>query len=297
MQQIAIALGGGGVKGIAHIGVLKKLDEAGISIKAVSGTSAGSIVGALYAAGFNAVEIEEVVLSTDPSRFFQRSADDGPSLLGLSGLANLLTDLLGNRRIEDLPLPFACTAVDMKSCREVFLLEGGIVDAIQASAAVPGIFPPKEVGETSLVDGSILDPVPVTLARKLAPDIPVVAVCLSPVADLWETVQPFTIPSFGYIPKRVIDQISKVRISKAMGIFIQSMEITSCMLTELKLQIDLPELIIRPDVARFSMLDNVDPRQLIDLGYQAMEHAMPEMEKIFNWQNRFVREIRRRITR
>ena len=183
MPDITLALGGGGSKGFAHIGVLRVLEAHGFRVRAVAGTSAGAIIGSLYAAGYSPEQITELVESV-PARAFQRKPNDKPSLMGLAGVEDMLRRALDERTFEDLPLPFGTVAVDVQKGRVVYLRHGPVVKAVLASSAVPGIFPPIEWDGRLLVDGGVMDNVPVRLARLLAPDVPVVAVSLTPTPDL-----------------------------------------------------------------------------------------------------------------
>jgi len=291
MNEVTLALGGGGIKGISHLGVLRILEKSGYKINAIAGTSAGSIVGALYAAGNNASQIERIVLRADQKRLFKRSEGEGPSLLGLSGLMDILIQELGDLDFDDLKIPFACTAVDINSAQEMILNNGKVIDAIHASIAIPGVFPPKDVGEMRLVDGGVMDPVPVALARYLNPALPVIAVCLSPSPEKWSTLRTVQIPPQVPIPAPIIHQISKLRISQAMQIFVKSLDISARLLSELRMQVDKPEIIIRPDLIQYGSLDEVSPEDLITLGEEAAQRALPEIEELFHWRNRITRKI------
>ncbi len=180
MTDIALALGGGGVKGIAHIGVIKQLEKEGFKIRAIAGTSAGGIVGAVYAAGVSLDLIVSELGMVNQKEFFARQPDDPPSLLGLTGLVNFLNTYLEGKCFSDLSMPLALTAVDIRSKQEIILNKGSVVQAVLATVAIPGVFPPVMINDLELVDGGVLDPVPVAVARWLAPHLPVVAVCLSP---------------------------------------------------------------------------------------------------------------------
>ena len=188
VKEISVALGGGGVKGHAHIGVLKVLVREGFAIQAVAGTSAGGLWGSFFAAGYSSDEIERGMRQISLQTLYRRKPDDSQSMMGLAGLEQVLDREFGDLNIEDLPIPFAVTAVDIDTAQQVVLSRGRLVDAILATIAVPGVFPPKIMDHRVLIDGGVLDPVPVNLARSLAPDLPVVAVVLSPPIDQW--VQP-----------------------------------------------------------------------------------------------------------
>ena len=157
-MNISVALGGGGARGYAHIGVLRRLETEGFHIRAVTGASAGGIVAVAYAAGFSPDEMETIFVKLDQTKLFARSSNEGPSLLGLSGAARFFEELFGDRTFSDLRIPCAVVAVDLKECQEVILNKGRVVDAILATIAVPGVFPPRQYGDSQLVDGAVLDP-------------------------------------------------------------------------------------------------------------------------------------------
>ena len=178
-MDITLALGGGGSRGYAHIGVIRRLEQEGFRIKAIAGTSFGGIVGVLYAAGYRPNDLEEMFCALDQKRLYGHAPEDGPSLIGLAGVRQQLINILGDRTFDSLRMPFAVTATDLKSGSEVVLTSGLLLDAILATIAMPGIFPARHIGDFELVDGGTLDPVPVVPARALAPRLPVVAVSLT----------------------------------------------------------------------------------------------------------------------
>ncbi len=168
---IVLALGGGAARGLAHIGVLRALEEDGIPVKAVAGTSMGAIIGSLHILGHNASEIEELVLALDWQKL-------GRVMLGsLVGTAfhDLLRDLLGPVRIEELDRPFAAVCCDLDTGEEVALRTGPLADAVRASAAIPGLLTPMRLDGRTLADGALAAPVPVAAARALC-DGPILAV-------------------------------------------------------------------------------------------------------------------------
>jgi NTE family protein len=289
MAELALALGGGGVKGFAHIGVLNVLEREGIHIGAIAGTSAGGIIGSLYCAGYPPAEIERIVNQLNTPGFFHRSAFDGPSLMGMQGGVKILTDYLGDRRFEDLATPFACTAVDLNTSEELILAHGSIVEAVLATIAVPGIFPPRQINDYLLVDGGVLDPVPVGLARWLLPSSPVIAVCLSPARETWAHLPDFHVPAASSIPRPILEQIARLRVGQAFQIFLNSIDTTSRMLAELRMQIDKPEVIIRPKVESYGFLDAVNVQEMIALGEAAAQAALPQIQQALTWANQITR--------
>jgi NTE family protein len=272
-MDITLALGGGGVRGFAHIGVLQALEKNGFRVRSIAGTSAGSIMGALYATGLTLEEILEKSATVDQRKIFSVNQSNDPSLMSLAGLKNLLVDFLGTKEIEDLPIPFAATSVDIKSGKEYIIHKGNVIQAILASTAIPGVFPPVQRGDLQLVDGGILDPVPVSLARWLNPGLPVVAVILSQYPpDPSQQIPNLPIPIPG--PTQIREYISHLKLTQALNLFVFAMDIESNSLAELRLKVDQPDLIIRPAVSQIGILEKVNINQLVRAGYLAGETGL-----------------------
>lgn len=295
-MEITLALGGGGTRGIAHLGVIEQLEKSGVQIRAVAGTSIGALVGAIYSAGVSPGQMKAILSEFHINHLYRRLPDDGPALLGHAGLVDALSGILNNCTFADLKIPFACTAVDLNSRKEVYLKSGDVLDAVLASSAFPGVLPPKQIGDAYLVDGGILDPVPVCLARQLAPNLPVVAVVLQPAAEDWGKLPEANILDTAPlpIPHQIIQGFARLRIGQAMRIFSQSMDINSRMVAELRLKIDQPDIIIRPDVIRFGMFEMADIDVLVEAGDQATRKKLPEIRKAASLTgkiNRLLRQI------
>jgi NTE family protein len=288
-MDITLALGGGGSRGVAHIGVLRGLEQLGCTIRAVAGSSAGGIVAAVYAAGYSPDEIAERFARVDQSRLLRPSFSEGPGLLGLSTAARVLEEVLGKRTFADLRIPCALTSVDVKSGQELILTEGRLLDAVLATIALPAIFPPQERGPYQLVDGGVLDPVPVRAARALAPSLPVVAVVLTPLIE----------PAGGFahlglpirLPGPIAERITRLHLAQVFNIFIESMDAEARMLTELRLQLDTPEVVIRPEVGGIGLLDRVDVQALVGIGEQAAAASLPEIKRVLSWSRRIQRRV------
>jgi NTE family protein len=175
--RIGLALGGGAVRGAAHIGVLDVLDRAGLEPAVITGTSAGALVGALYAAGTRPSEITKLAHTLRWARLV-RPARTRKALFETTRLAAFLDGVLGGRDFAELERPFAAVACELTTGDRVVLREGKVSTAVLASAAIPGVFPPVERDGQLLVDGSLVDMVPAGLAREMGADI-VVAVDVS----------------------------------------------------------------------------------------------------------------------
>ncbi len=292
MKNIALALGGGGMKGFAHIGVIRQLEKMDFKVKAIAGTSAGGIVGALFANGFSSEEIIGFSRNLKYDDIFNRSQNDSPSLLGLGGLYKQIETLLGEKRIEDLKIKFATVSVDTKTGKEIIFDSGSVVNAVKSTSAVPGIFPSMRLGNLNLVDGGVLDPVPVLTARWLMPSIPIFAVGLTPPMEEWPNVPRLDIPPYIPIPHFMVSQLNQLKIGQAMHVFIDSMEIMVNTVADLRLKIEKPDVIIRPNVHKYTMFDKVDIDEVIYFGEQSVLDANKEIESIFGISNRLSRWLK-----
>jgi NTE family protein len=283
-MDITLALGAGGVKGNAHIGVIRRLEKEGFRIRGIAGSSFGGLVAVYYALGYSPDQIEDMFALVDQALLYGRAPDEGPSLLGLAGVKNLLEGSLSDRTFGDLKLPCILTAVDLKSGNEVNISEGRLVDAILASIAMPGIFPARHVDGHELVDGGVLDPVPVVPARSLAPKLPVVAVVLT--APIGSPAQSWNIPIPPYVPRTLMTRLSKMRYVQAWDTFMRALDIIGRAVTQYRLEVDRPDVIIRPRVNGIDTLDRVDVHAVVRKGEEAVEEALPELKRLSRWRKR-----------
>ncbi len=289
MNEISVALGGGGAKGNSHIGVLRCLEREGYRIAAIAGTSFGGLVAALYATGYSSDEIETLFTEIDQSKLYELGLHAQPGLLGLGKISLWLDEILGDKTFADTRIPCALTAADLECSCEVTLSSGKLKDAILASIAVPGIFPPYKVDSHHLVDGGVLNPVPVSLARKLAPKLPIVAVALSsPLAPAPHHL-PVALPSV--IPGSFIKRITRLNVAQAMNIFLQSVDMTNQAVTELRLKIEPPDVLIRPAVSEIGLLDRVVVADVARLGEEATEAILPELKRIMRRSDGLLKRI------
>ncbi|UYN89423.1 MAG: patatin-like phospholipase family protein [Anaerolineales bacterium] len=262
---VALALGGGGTKGIAHLGVLRAMERLGLRVEAIAGTSIGGLVGAVYATGRPLEQVIARVASMTQSGLFRRGKEIDNALLGLEGVAEVLLDLVGEKYFEELPIPLAVTAVDLNTGQEIVLNSGRVLDAVLATIALPGIFPPRVIGEHTLIDGGVSNPVPVSVARRLRPGLPVVASVLSapPMAE-----KPLPVTNL-LPPMPVLERLSQFRLARALTVFTQAMSINGRVLTEMRLDIEKPDVVLRPDVDHIGLLDPIDLEDFLARGEQA----------------------------
>jgi len=175
--KIGLALGGGAARGFAHIGVIKALEAQGIVPDIVVGTSAGAVVGALYASGLSGFELQKIALDMDASQIGDWSLPDRGVFKG-EALQNFVNRVVANRPLEKLPRSFSVVATDLKSGESVLFRTGNTGMAVRASSAVPGVFQPVGINGHEYVDGGLVSPIPVRAARSLGADF-VIAVDIS----------------------------------------------------------------------------------------------------------------------
>jgi NTE family protein len=248
---IGVALGGGFARGIAHIGVLKVLEEEGIPVRAVTGTSVGALIGASYCSGLSAGELEQVAHSVRFTTFARWTL----SRYGFASNDRMVTFLdrtLKVKTFEELRIPLGVTATDFNTGEGVVFHSGSIVDPVRASCAYPGMFLPVEIRGRYLVDGMLSHPVPTRPLREMGADR-VIAVHLK---GSW---------SAGGPPRHLFDVIG------------QSFAIAQDAMSSLWR--DAADLVVEPDVAGFAYDDFKRTGDLIRVGETAMRQALPEVRK------------------
>ncbi len=299
--RIGLALGAGGARGAAHTGVLKVLEREGILPTVVAGASIGSLIGAAYVRGIPTMDMEKEWLSIGVSKVLRGFMPTFPRA-GLSSgheLRKMLQDWFGDARIEDLPMPFAAVACDIDTGQSVVLTTGSLVDAILASTAIPGIFFPVRHGARFLVDGGMVDPVPVAVCRALGADI-VIAVDITarPVPatptthSVWSRIgdhvheglaQQKWLPAsltewldaapreHPAPPERPLPGLYSI-LNQSIAIFLQE-------IVRLKLDLDPPDVLIRPDLT-ITALSFRQAKDGIGVGERAAEAALPALREV-----------------
>ena len=273
--KLGLALGGGGMRGLSHVGVLKVLDRAGVNIDLLAGTSMGGVVGAMYAAGLTMAEIEEQALSLSSHAAVRRLIDLRPSFRGLvrgERIYNHVAEAIGeDTTFAELKRPLAMVAVDARSGCEVLLYKGKVVDAVRATISIPIVFEPVERDNMTLVDGGILNNVPADVARSMGADV-VVAVDVMPDFSLNTPGQPLVEPPID--PPSLPDFLQD-------ALHIEYLMISA--MTRLRLADDPPDILIRPDIheAIDLLIGYERAEEIIGMGEAATEAALPAiLEKL-----------------
>ncbi len=181
-QKIGLALSGGAARGLAHIGVLTVLEKEGIPVDLIAGTSAGAIVGSLYAQGKNVSQIKELTLDLAQqklTRFIDPSLPRTGLIKGKKIKDQLASLIGGDIRFSNLKIPFACVATDIETGEEIVIDRGSVPEAVRASISIPGIFTLVKKGGRYLVDGGLVNPVPVSVVKAMGADF-IIAVNVIP---------------------------------------------------------------------------------------------------------------------
>lgn len=280
--KVGLALGGGGARGLAHIGVLKVLERENISIGLITGTSMGAIIGGAYALKKDISAIEKIAekyskiseFNIDFS-FSEKERKDKPFFLKKmsdflkrgymlnlelrkkyindgEGLKKIIKDLVGDKAFTDTKIPFAAVAADLVKGEKVIIRKGKLFDALLASASIPGMFPPVILDKKILVDGGIVDVVPIEAAQSLGASF-VIGVNVS------QTLK------------------KRVEFNNAVEIFFRSDSITSSELR--KLQLSFADVVITPKVGRFHWSDFSKPEQCVREGEIAAQNTILELKK------------------
>ncbi|GJH17953.1 patatin-like phospholipase family protein [Caballeronia novacaledonica] len=178
-MRIGLALGGGAARGFAHIGVIKALEARNVRVDLVAGTSAGSVIAALYASGMTGIAINKLALTMDEASISDWAMPFRTrGILQGVALQNYLNKTLDNRPIEKMAKPLGIVATDLKSGQPILFQRGNTGIAVRASCSVPSIFEPVKIGDREYVDGGLVSPVPAAFARKMGADF-VIAVDIS----------------------------------------------------------------------------------------------------------------------
>lgn len=246
-KKIGLALGGGVVLGVAHIGVLKALEESEIKVEYISGTSIGSLIGALYAFGKSVEEIEKIALNIKWSELYTITLSKF-ALLSNEKIGNLLLDNIGDVDFKDANIPFSVVTTNISDGKRVVLDSGDVNAGVMASTAVPGVFTPIEIDDKLLVDGGIVENVPITAVRDLGAEF-IIGVDLNTnySSKKPKNIVEVLLNSFNYI-----------------------------MINSTKLQIKNADLSINPDLSMFNIISTEQIEDIINVGYEEAKRVLKE---------------------
>ncbi|HEY8567259.1 MAG TPA: patatin-like phospholipase family protein [Beijerinckiaceae bacterium] len=292
--KLGLALGGGAARGWSHIGVLQVLHREGFVPDVIAGCSIGAVVGGCYAAG-KLDELEAFALSLTKRRVMGLLDIhlSGSGLIGGERVKRLLETDLGETRIESLPLRFAAIATELGTGHEIWLTRGPLVEAMRASYALPGIFDPVKVSGRWMMDGALVNPIPITAARALGAEI---VLCVNLNGDL--RVRGTVIQSIGTDEDEVIEAVMEEprrwglfgrtapRAPKAPGapgiatVMVDAFNITQDRIARARLAGDPPDMMVSPKLATMGLFEFHRAKECIALGRQAAERALPDLHEM-----------------
>jgi NTE family protein len=304
-KQIALVLGSGGARGLAHVGVIKAIEENHIPVGIITGTSIGALVGGFYAAGVDVKSMEKIVSDVDKMmvakilmpKFF------GPGFIDNKKVKEFIKSFVGDVKIEDLKISFAAVATDFITGEEVVFRKGLLVDAIMASVAIPAVFQPVFLNNRYLLDGGLSNPLPVSVVLDMKANA-IIAVNVSPnprrvtkkiktkkteEAKLLIKKLPTIFSNFLFENKessskdkfanKTTEAVKVQSFSPTlMTVFLQSISISTNNLITQQLRNAKPDVLISPKVENFDMLEFYKGHEIIKCGYDAAHKAMLEIK-------------------
>ena len=248
--RIGLALGGGAARGFAHVGVIQVLEEAGIRPSLVTGTSAGSLVAALYASGKSGAQLQQVAESMEEAAIADWTLPlFGRGMFRGDALARYVNTQVNGRLIEDMVLPVGIVATDLHSGKDIVFQRGDTGTAVRASSAVPAVFQPVKIGGREYVDGGLVSPIPVRAARAMGAEV-VIAVDISS-------------PPEGSLANSTLEIL--LQTFSIMGKSINTLELRDA------------DIVVRPSLLGVSSADFSARKRSIEAGRQAMQQMLPQL--------------------
>ncbi|HDS30779.1 MAG TPA: patatin [Firmicutes bacterium] len=304
-MKIGLALGSGGARGWAHIGVLRALAESDIPVHCIGGTSMGALVGSLFAAGkLDALEQAALKLDWKQLLFFFDAVFPHSGLIDGAKVAGFIRDQVESTEISDLSIPFSAVATNLIKGQQVILKEGDLIEAIRATISIPGIFTPLKIGDDLLVDGALVNPVPVDVVRDMGADY-VVAVevnylSLEHGARSYVLSEPLPSPEKRKKKKSTAEKpaflanLEALRKSRSklikrwekrevlpniFEVLTISLTVMEVQITERNLELFPPDLLIRPEVGDIGFLEFDRAQEAINKGYESVMEKAGEIKK------------------
>ncbi len=297
--KIGLALGSGLARGFAHIGVIRALKRHGIEPTIISGTSMGALVGGAYFAGrIDAVEQWAYSLTRLKVLSYLDFKVRSSSMIGGERLVKLMESHFGDVRVEDLPNPFVSIAADLVTGHEVWLRKGRLVDVMRASFSLPGIFPPVFMGNRWLIDGALVNPVPVSVCQALGARMTIAVNASGDIigktkrpGDSIPTVAGFDLLKVEDAPDHVQEAKKSGLIQRIFrrdpnapslfGVMVSSLNIIQDRLARSRLAGDPPDVQIIPRIGHIGLMEFDRAEELIEEGEAAVERALPDIKAAF----------------
>ena len=285
--KFGLALGSGSARGLAHVGVIQVLEAYGIPIDIIAGTSIGSVVGSLHATGASIDQLEEAALSMKKSTTLSLLDPALPHSGLISGkkIEEMLNDLaLEDKTFDDLKIPFAAVATDVESGAEVILNQGKVIDAVRASISIPGVFTPVKYQDYYLVDGGVVDPVPVDVVEKMGADI-IIAVSLAKISPYTtvliinkETGSLEEVEKSSILQQKIEEVKSTFEGPNIFEVIVQSIDIMEAKITDQSLE-GADVVIVPFGIKDINLFDFDKAESVIKGGIMATLIKMPEIKE------------------
>ncbi|MDP8246702.1 MAG: patatin-like phospholipase family protein [Candidatus Tritonobacter lacicola] len=311
-EKIGLALGGGSARGLAHIGVLDVLLEKGVSVSCVAGTSMGALIGGAFASGVSPSELEDIACNVDlrlMAKLFTPTFSASGFIDG-SRIEDLLRTLIGDKTFSDLKIPFAAVSCNLRTGEEVIITSGSLIEAIRASISIPILFSPVRYKGCFLVDGGLVNPVPVNVVRGIGADNVIAVNVLPPPEKRLKSISlgagnirkhrpkrgrmmsPSLINSWvmEYVQKKVKSIDVLERFSKLLrkqqfsigkesspnmpGIMMQTLLIMEYEIARQRLLYEKPEILIEPDTSRIHPMDFHKAPLALEVGREAARSSL-----------------------
>ena len=312
-SKIGLALGSGSARGLAHIGVIRALNDAGIHIDCVAGTSIGAAIGAVYASG-KLDSMQDAYLAMDWKKiaYFFDVVFPKSGIIDGKKVADFMREYVPSECIEELPLPFKAVATELNSGEEVVLETGDVIDAVRASISVPGMFTPVRRNGRVLVDGGLVNPVPVNVARAMGADI-VIAVDINhgivegkapapkaksqPDTDVLQSLSLLRSEPYRSAMERIEKGLRSLESNPTLiqirawlaeeslpnifEVLLSSINIMETQITSTRLQIEPPELLIQPPLGSVRFLEFNRAEEIISIGYETTRQQLDRLPSDF----------------
>jgi len=292
--MVALVLGGGAAKGYAHIGFLKGLEGENLTPDCIIGCSMGALVGAFYTSGVSTSKMIEIASKIDTKKiaylffpkFLPTGLTDGDRIIGF------LKKFIGEKKIEELNPKFMAVAVDLEEKKEVVIEKGDLISAVRASISIPLVFSPIVYDDMVLVDGGVVDPVPIRVAREKGFD-KVIAVNVLPREEIGTRCveidkanlrrrRQVKIKEFGEILREGKSYLHFLFDINLLSILFDSFTIMEFFVVRNSIEKNPPDLLIEPDLSQYKVYEFHKAKQIIEAGYKAFLEKKQEILKIFS---------------
>lgn len=284
-KKVGLALGGGGARGLAHVGVLKVLEDYKIPIDMIAGTSMGAIIGTLYSAEPNAKKLEKEIIERDWKKIFDYTISRSGIIKG-EKIEKFLREKLGGLSFKDMKIPLYITAYDLTKKREVVFDRGDVAKAVRASISVPGVFIPIENKGEVLVDGGVADIIPIDALKNAKADI-IIAVNVDSIKE-----------KKALYGQEAVQQKKDKNMPSIFKIINQTTQVMSSKASKLEIENEKADFVISPDLKDLEILDFSKTKKTIKIGERSAKKSIEELKQITepNPFKAFLEELRNIVT-